>query len=268
MTPHFSRHEQFLRILALLEILANARQPFADDALINQLKDRLGLSRLSVRTLHRDCEFLMSCGYPLAHAPLPESRKYGWRMERTAGGDRWMPADPTTLLELVAFRIGRDLMRAFEGTVLWTGIEALRHKIERSLPQPLRGQVEATHRAFHVSGHGWSRYAARPRLLSTLATATADRRLIEVTLQPDGPAQLDGGAAGPGTATNSDSTPIPATLRLRPLRVVIRPAELHLLGLDDAGQPLLINLDRIDNVITLDGTFEPPAVDVETFLGP
>jgi predicted DNA-binding transcriptional regulator YafY len=267
MTPHFSRHEQFLRILTLLEILANARQTIPDDSLIDSLKDRLGLSRLSVRTLHRDCEFLMSCGYPLARTPLPGGRKHGWRLERGAGGGRWMPDDPTTLLELVAFLIGRELLRAFEGTVLWTGIEALRHKIERSIPQSLRDQVEATRRSFHVSGHNGRRYAPRPRLLSTLATATTDRRLIELTLQPEAAAghrTAGSGAAGPGSS-GRDGAAAPR-LRLRPLRVVIRAAEIHLLGLDDTERPRLIDLARIDHVVTLDATFEPPELDIEAIL--
>lgn len=267
MTPHFSRHEQFLRILTLLEILANARQTIPDDSLIDTLKDRLGLSRLSVRTLHRDCEFLTSCGYPLARTQLPESRKHGWRLERGAGGDRWMPGDPTTLLELVAFLIGRELLRVFEGTVLWTGIEALRHKIERSIPQSLREQVEATRRSFHVTSHDRRRYAPRPRLLSTLATATTDRRLIELTLQPEAaPNSCHGVARGAVSGSPGADGVADTTLRLRPLRVVIRPADIHLLGLDDAERPRLIDLARIDHVVTLDATFDPPELDIEAIL--
>ena len=75
MPPNFSRHEQFLRIFALLEMLSTTRQPLDDQTLIAALKERLGLTRLSTRTLHRDCDFLISCGYPVAHAPLPGDRK-------------------------------------------------------------------------------------------------------------------------------------------------------------------------------------------------
>ena len=62
MPRHFSRHEQFLRIFALLDILSTAHAPLDDQSLIAELKERLGLSRLSPRTLHRDCEFLLTCG--------------------------------------------------------------------------------------------------------------------------------------------------------------------------------------------------------------
>ena len=134
MPPNFSRHEQFLRIFALLEILSTTRQPLDDQALIAALKERLGLTRLSSRTLHRDCDFLLSCGYPVDHAPLPGDRKYGWQLSKTVATEKRIPLEPLTLLELVAFTVARDLLRAFEGTVLWTGIESLRHKLERDLP--------------------------------------------------------------------------------------------------------------------------------------
>jgi len=53
MPRNLSRHEQFLRIFALLEILSQARKPLDDQSLLLAVKERLGLSRLSVRTLHR-----------------------------------------------------------------------------------------------------------------------------------------------------------------------------------------------------------------------
>jgi predicted DNA-binding transcriptional regulator YafY len=133
MTRNLARYEQFLRILAVLDILAAARGPLDDQALIAAVKERLGLSRLSSRTLHRDCEFLISCGYPIDHAPLPTGRKYGWRLDAAALASRRMPPEPLTLLELTAFSVGRDLLRAFEGTVLWTGIESLWAKLQRGL---------------------------------------------------------------------------------------------------------------------------------------
>lgn len=74
MPRNFARHEQFLRIFALLEVLSDARQPIDDQSLIATLRERLGLTRLSVRTLHRDCEFLVACGYSIDQVPLPDGR--------------------------------------------------------------------------------------------------------------------------------------------------------------------------------------------------
>ncbi|MFM9059887.1 MAG: helix-turn-helix transcriptional regulator [Planctomycetaceae bacterium] len=245
MPRHFARHEQFLRIFALLETLSAARQPLDDQSLIAALKERLGLKELSTRTLHRDCDFLVACGYPLDHVPVPNARKQGWRIDREALAARQIPAEPITLLELVAFTIARDLLRPFEGTVLWTGMESLRHKLERSLPPSLRDRLESARDVFHVTDDCPSRYAARPRLISALSTAIADRQEIDVT------AKAESGAT-------SDH-------RLRPLRLLIDPPRVRLLALELAppgDPPVLIDLERIETVTPRDTTFEPPAIDV------
>ena len=189
MPPNFSRHEQFLRIFALLEILSTTRQPLDDQAIITALKERLGLARLSPRTLHRDCDFLQSCGYAIDHAPLPGDRRYGWQISKTVASEKRLPVEPLTLLELVAFSMGRDLLRAFEGTVLWTGIESLRHKLERDLPPAMLAQFKEARQVFHVEGVDPSRYAARPRLISTLTNAIAESREIDVEEKADGNGQ-------------------------------------------------------------------------------
>lgn len=245
MPRNFARHEQFLRIFALLETLSTARHPLDDQTLIATLKERLGLKELSTRTLHRDCDFLVACGYPLDHVPVPNARKQGWRIDREALAARQIPAEPITLLELVAFTIARDLLRPFEGTVLWTGMESLRHKLERSLPQSLRHRLESARDVFHVTDGCPSRYAARPRLISALSTAIADNQEIDVT------AKADSGAT--------------SGHRLRPLRLVIEPPRVRLLALEmdpASDPPVLIDLDRIETVTPRDATFEFPAIDV------
>ncbi|MDA1202569.1 MAG: hypothetical protein O3C39_12915, partial [Planctomycetota bacterium] len=128
MTKHLARYEQFLRITTLLDILSASHGPLDDSTLISSLKDRLGLSRLSSRTLHRDCNFLITCGYPIEHAPLPGNRHYGWRLDAAAMANRKIPSEPLTILELAAFTVSREILRSFEGTLLWTGMESLRSK--------------------------------------------------------------------------------------------------------------------------------------------
>jgi predicted DNA-binding transcriptional regulator YafY len=242
MPPNFSRHEQFLRIFALLEILSTTRQPLDDQALIAALKERLGLTRLSTRTLHRDCDFLLSCGYPVDHAPLPGDRKYGWQLSKIVSSEKRIPAEPLTLLELVAFSVGRDLLRAFDGTVLWTGIESLRHKIERDVPPAMLEQLKDARRAFHVAGVDPSRYAARPRLISLLSNAIAECHEIEIEERAEG--------SGPAVRH-----------RLQPHRLVIRPPLVQLLGFTATAAadepPLLIDLAKIEKVTPLDVTFVP-----------
>lgn len=250
MPRNFARHEQFLRIFALLETLSTARHPLDDQTLIAALTDRLGLKHLSARTLHRDCDFLAACGYPIDHVPVHNARKQGWRLDREALAARQIPAEPLTLLELVAFTIGRDLLRPFEGTVLWTGIESLRHKLERSLPPEMRERLMSAGDVFHVADGCPSRYAARPRLISTLSTAITDRQEIDLTVKAE-----SGATSGH---------------RLQPLRLVIEPPRVRLLALEiePAGDPpVLIDLERIETVMLRDATFEPPAIDVAATIG-
>lgn len=241
MPRNFSRHEQFLRIFALLDILSNAHQPLDDQTLIAQLKERLGLSRLSARTLHRDCDFLLTCGYPVDRAPLPGDRRSGWQLARGNDTGRKAPPEPLTLLELVAFTMGRDLLRPFEGTVLWTGIESLRHKLERDLPAEMRKRLHEAQRVFEVEGIDSARYGDRPRLISTLSGAITDCREIEVEQQTE-----SGGVA---------------RLRLQPHRLVIRPPIVELLGyVPDAAagfEPVRLDIARIQKVTPLDVTFVP-----------
>jgi predicted DNA-binding transcriptional regulator YafY len=247
MPRNFSRHEQFLRIFALLDILSNAHQPIDDQALIAQLKERLGLSRLSIRTLHRDCDFLLTCGYPVDRVLLPGDRRSGWQLARGGDAGRKMPPEPLTLLELVAFTMGRDLLRPFEGTILWTGIESLRHKLERDLPPEMLTRLKEARRVFQVEGIDPSRYAGRPRLISTLSAAITDCREIDVEEQAE--------------------TGAVSRLRLQPHRLVIRPPTVELLGYPagavEGAKPVLLDIARIQKVTPLDVTFVPRPIEPE-----
>jgi len=246
MTRNLARYEQFLRILAVLDILAAARGPLDDQALIAAVKERLGLSRLSPRTLHRDCEFLVTCGYPIDHAPLPTGRKYGWQFDAAALAGRRIPPEPLTLLELTAFSVGRDLLKAFEGTVLWTGIESLWAKLQRGLSPSLAAQVDAARRVFHVPLPDLARYAARPRLLSAISRAITDCREIHVEEQKPG-----------------------IRRRLQPMMLIVNLPKIQLAAWEKnpgkADPPVVIDLDTITKVTPLDATFSPRPIDPTTF---
>lgn len=247
MPRNFARYEQFLRIFALLDLLSAARQPLDDRSVIASIQERLGLTRLSPRTLRRDCEFLTACGYAIDHVPLPDGRKYGWMLAKEGSLDRRIPREPLTLLEIIAFTVGRDLLQPFAGTILWTGIESLRFKLERDLPAEMRERLEAAKRVFHVRGFD-PRYAARPRLISTLSRAITDCREIEI--EEDGE---------------------PSLKRLQPHRIMIEPPVVRLLAFPADGQPatapMLIDIERIRKVKPLDVAFTPRDVHLDDVLG-
>lgn len=242
MTRNFARYEQFLRIHALFDTLANARQPLDDATLIGLLKERLGLTTLSSRTLHRDCEFLLACGYPIDRSGRTEGRRHGWVLHKEALG-RAFPGESATILELVALTVARDLLRTFEGTVLWTGMESLRSKIEKGLPPELLERAHQAHRVFHVAGDASARYAAKPRLLSALSTAIAECREIDVECRD-----------ASGTKQQ----------RIQPMMLVIELPRVRLAGwpaTPPADTPVVIDIEAIEKVTPLDATFTPRPID-------
>jgi hypothetical protein len=107
-------------------------------------------------------------------------------------------------------------------------------------------QLEAAREAFHVRRCDPSRYAARPRLISTLSGAITDCQEIDVEQMAD------------------DGRP-PVRLRLQPLRLVIEPPAVRLLAIQSPATngepPLLIDIETIGKVTTRDVTFVPPPAD-------
>ena len=243
MPRNLARYEQFLRIYALLDILSAARQPLDDQALIGLIKERLGFSQLSPRTLHRDCDFLVTCGYPIDRPQLSGDRRHGWLLEKEAMAGRQLPGEPLTILELVAFNLARDVLRTFQGTVLWTGIESLRSKLETGLPVGLLAQVAGARRVFHVEPLETAKYASHPRLLAALSTAITDCREIEVESRDHNGA---------------------ARHRIQPVMLMIRLPQVQLVGWsahsgDDP--PVVLDIAEIEKVTTLDSTFTHRPVD-------
>lgn len=246
MPRNLARYEQFLRIFVLYDILLNARKPLDDQSLLGRIRERLGLSTLSPRTLHRDCEFLVGCGYPLDRTQIAGDRRQGWLLDKEASS-RKFPGELPTILELVAFNVARDLLKTFSGTILWTGIESLRSRIEKNLSAELLAQANEARRVFHVETSDVAKYAGRPRLLAALSTAIADSREIEIESRV-------------GDAVSSQ--------RIQPTMLVVRLPKVQLLGwavpTDAVDPPVIIDLEHIDKVTTLDSTFVPRSIDPAT----
>lgn len=262
MTTHFARHEQFLRIWKLLEQLETSRRPVADDELVEHLKEALGLTSLSLRTLGRDCEFLASCGYPVERQSVPEGRKQGWFLAREVGeGKRWMPREPLTLLEVTAFLLGREHLRFAEGTVLWTGVESLWDKIAGTLPEQLTKQVAVMRNAWHVEVRSEPAYADRPRLLSLLCAAITDCCEVDLTLASTTERSADHPAAdGNADKALAADAAKPVRTRFRPHGMAVCSPQIGVVGFpagSKAGPPLVIDLSEIATATPRDKVFKP-----------
>jgi hypothetical protein len=107
-------------------------------------------------------------------------------------------------------------------------------------------RLEAAKNVFHVQGIDPSRYAARPRLISTLSGAITDCQEIEVEEEP-----VDGGPV--------------VRHRLQPHRIVIDPPKVSLsaypTNAKDGDPPLLLAINMIRKVTQLDVIFTPRPVE-------
>lgn len=242
MRSHFARYEQFLRVHALFDILSSARAPTDDGTLLRLVKERLGLDSLSTRTLSRDCEFLIACGYPLNRTHLDNPKRNGWFLQCDPAR-RPFPGEEATILELVAFSVARDLLLPFAGTVLWSGIESLRSKLEARSPSGFLDQIAAARGAFHVATGDGTGLAKHPRMLSAISAAIADGRELDIDVHEDPPSTFR---------------------RFRPSTIVIRPPKLFVAGWadhDPDADPMAIDLESIRRVDRLDSSFTQRAID-------
>ena len=249
MSPNFARHEQFLRIWRLLERLDSARRPLADEELIAHLKDSLGLQSLSPRTLGRDCEFLVSCGYPIERFLPEDGRKQGWQFVHSGdAGKRWSPAEPITLLELTALMLARQQLRFAQGTVLWSGIESLWRKLLDGVPDGLVGQMGTVEATWHVIDGSPRHYAERPRLLSLLTAAIGDSHEIELSLHAAGESLSDGEQRSGTDGEVSVQAGPEAAFRFQPHGLIMWPPSISLIGFKSAvavEAPVFIDIKQI-----------------------
>ena len=249
MSPNLARNEQFLRIWRLLQRLDSARRPLSDDELIAFLKDALGLQSLSPRTLGRDCDFLVSCGYPIERFLPEDGRKQGWQFVHSGDGNRrWSPAEPVTLLELTALFLARQQLRFAQGTVLWTGIESLWGKLLDGASDGLAEQVAAAEATWHVIDGAPRHYGERPRLISLLTAAIGDSHEIELRLHPAGESLSDG-EQGPGSDGEASVQAGPeAAFRFQPHGLIMWPPSMGLIGFKSAAvveAPVFIDIKQI-----------------------
>lgn len=157
------RYEHFLRLHALIDILANARQPLDDATLIGDVRERLGLTRLSPRT-----------------------------------------------------------------------------KLEAAVSDELRDRLGLTRSMFRVETDPSTRLADHPRMLSALATAIVEHRLIDVEHR--------------GDAGMVRSRLEPSWLRIKPPTIeLVARARLP----DGEIRETSIGVAEITRVTLLDETFAP-----------
>jgi predicted DNA-binding transcriptional regulator YafY len=197
------------------------------------------LSRLSERTVRRDIEALQTAGMDIDTYTV--ARGTVWKL---GPGLRKLPKITTSLTELLALSLARDLLVPLTGTPYWHGIETLWNKMQEALPEPVWKHFERQRKNLLVRGTLLKSYADKQGMLSTLNRAILQHRVIELEYR----------APGKKGATGREIEPYAVVVYEGSLYVVAAACEATS---RDAMRHF--KLDRIRRVIALDRRFTPRA---------
>jgi predicted DNA-binding transcriptional regulator YafY len=140
-----NRHEQLLRLFALIDILFGARQPLTTEEIKIRLRDRGVIDEMSDRNLRRDLEFLGNFGYPLERSKKRSDRgvlRQAWSIRPGRGAAK--PQVPSVSLpELLSLAVAREFLAPLAGTLYWRGIAQLLAKLEQVATPELLDYVAA-----------------------------------------------------------------------------------------------------------------------------
>ena len=248
------RARQFARILRVLQILDQSRYGRTTQELRDEVVESMGLSSLTTKSIERDIRALQDQGYPIERIYAEGSRKRKvWKLDR--GGLLQIPELPISVLELLSFAAGRELLYPLAGTPYWEGIESLWRKMRDSLSEDVWQHFERQRPALVVRGPALKSYAAREGQLSSLNRAIQQHRVVEIDYQSAGDSQ-------------------PAVRLVQPYAIVIYGNSLYLLCArddlagDSDGGWRSYKLDRMSGVRLLDRRFVPrDDFDAEALLG-
>ena len=168
-----ARNEQLIRQHRLLQILETAHFGRTLRELRDELVEQLGLHKISQRTVRRDLEALQAAGLDVASHPGKD--RTVWKL---GPGLRKLPKITSSVGELLALSVARDLLMPLTGTPYWQGIETLWHKLQEALPLPVWQHFEEYRTNLVVRGAAVKSYAGKDGILSTLNRAILQHRAV------------------------------------------------------------------------------------------
>lgn len=237
------RARQFARILRVLQILDQSRYGRTTTELRDEVVDVMGLTSLTTKSIERDIRALQDQGYPIERISTGDGRRRKvWKLDRA--GFLRIPDLPISVVELLSFAAGRELLYPLAGTPYWEGIESLWRKMRDSLSEDVWQHFEKQRPALVVRGPALKSYADREGQLSALNRAIQQHRVVEVAYQSAGSQQA-------------------APRLVHPYAIVIYGNSLYLLcardghSETDADAWRSYKLDRMSRVALLDRRFAP-----------
>ena len=236
-----ARSDQLIRHLHLLQLLEDRRYGATLAELREALLERMGLARLSERTVRRDLAALQAAGYDVRnerrdHRTVWLLGPYGRKSHEVH----------ITLTELLALSIGRDLLLPLAGTMFWEGIERFWQRVQEEVPESVRAHYLQYRRFLHVHGLPGKSYVEKKGMLETVQRCIRQHRVLQGRYRTVGAAE-------------------PRPRRLEPLGLVLHGGSIYVVAREHAdgrGGPGPIKqwkLDRFDQVEAIDAWFSPPA---------
>jgi len=237
MPKSAQRYSQLSRVIKILNLLENSRYGKTVAELREDLIDYLGLSTLSAKTVSRDLVFLQDAGFHIEEKQHDGRGKF-WCLEHNR---LKIPSQDISVMELLSFAVGRQLLYPLAGTPYWHGIETLWTRIQKVLPTEVK-------LLFHKQSPGLlirnpaPRYQEKDGILSALNRAICEHRMLQIQYRRHGKRK--------------------ETRILEPHILILYQGSLFLLAtLADSENDRSyrqFKLDRITQVKLLDRRFSPP----------
>ncbi|HUT88678.1 MAG TPA: WYL domain-containing protein [Thermoguttaceae bacterium] len=233
------RYKQVARACKVLEILQNSRYGKTTRELADEVVRYMGLPSVSLKSIERDVKFWQGYGFPIdSHKTSDPERRTVWKLDRSY---LELPKLQISVLELLAFAVGRELLFPLAGTPYWEGIQMLWSKMRESLPEPLWKHFERLRPSVVVRGVVAKSYAEKEGMLSALNRAIYQHRVTDVRYQGLGRSEAEERA-------------------IEPHAIVLSGGNIYVAATDagdDQGEFKLFKLDRLTRVTPRDQHFKP-----------
>ena len=242
MALSYERGKQTARQFKVLQLLENSRFGRTTRELRDDVVEQLGLRSLHEKTIKRDIEHWRNLGFPIQQLETanPDRPKI-WKLDR---GNLKVPRMPISVVELLAFSAGRELLYPLAGTPYWEGIQQLWERMRDSTSEDVLEHLDRQRAGLIVRGPQPKDYARKEGMLSTLNRAVYEHREVEIKYKRLG-------------------EPRPRKRRIQPHAICLFENSIYVLAVDaeppdQPERPMkTFKLDRASSAELLDQRFSP-----------
>lgn len=239
MAPSYARGKQTARQFKVLQQLEDSRFGKTTRELRDGVMEELGLRSLHEKTIRRDIQHWRNLGYPIQQVETSNpQRPKVWKLDR---GSMKVPKLPISVIELLAFSAGRELLYPLAGTPYWDGIQRLWERMRESTSPDVIEHLDRQRTGLIVRGPMPKDYSKQEGMLSALNRAVFEHRVAEVRYKGLG-------------------QPRARKRRLQPHAVCLFHNSIYVLAADadeEDGPVKTYKLDRMNGVEVLDQRFTP-----------